>query len=378
MRRAFLEVPRELFVPEVAAAQGLEAVYHDQPIVTRKDARGAPVSSSSQPGIMAPMLDELDLGPGLRVLEVGAGTGYNAALLATIVGHRGRVVSLDIDPETARAARRALRAGGYKARVLARDGRDGWPSAAPYDRIMITASAPEVPRALCGQLTADGLLELPLRFSAARHGRQAIVVLRRSESGLDSIRLFPGGFMALRDEATSAAPAPSAHLGATETVDGRWRGHASLEGEPLKHLGASARRRLLSVALHDPDVTTLGLRAPAPGLLLFVSLALPDTMVVESWRREGAGIGVIDAAGTGLTMLGGTPRHITRIERYGNAPAATPLLEAVEEWVALGRPGPDDLRIGIRYGAARRRRGAWRTIRRGRSLMELHWRGRAP
>ncbi len=374
MREAFLEVPRELFVPDIAATQGLEAVYRDQALVTRKDARGAPVSSSSQPGVMAPMLDELDLRPGMRVLEVGAGTGYNAALIATIVGRRGRVVSVDIDPDIARRARRALRTGGYKARVLARDGRRGWPSAEPYDRIMITASSSEVPRTLYDQLTANGLLELPLRFSQSRHGRQAIVVLRRSDRGLDSVKVFPGAFMGLRDRPDGAATDADAHLGATETIERTVRGHASLQGAPLKRLGTRGRRRLLGVSLQDPEVTALGLRAPMHALSMFVSLALPDSIVVEGRHDRGAGIGVVDMNGSGLTMLAGTWRHLTRIERYGKAPAATPLLQAVEEWVALGRPGLDDLRISVTYGA--RRRGAWRTVRRGRSLIGFDWASR--
>lgn len=378
VRDAFLAVPRELFVAELAAAEGLEAVYRNQPLVTRKDTRGAPVSSSSQPGVMVSMLDELDLRPGLRVLEVGAGTGYNAALIATIVGSGGRVVSVDIDREIAATARRALRTGGYKARVLARDGRDGWPSGAPYDRIMITASSLEVPPALCDQLTGDGLLELPLRFSQSRHGQQAIVVLRRSDSGLDSVNVFPGAFMGLRDRPDCAAPAPGAYLGATETIERTWRGHTSLEGAPLKRLGRLGRRRLLGVALQDPEVTALGLRAPAYALRLFVSLALPESVVVEGRYDRGAGIGVVDVEGSGLTMLAGTWRHITRIERYGKAPAATPLLEAVEDWVALGRPGLDDLRINVRYGRGRRRHGAWRAVRCGRSLMSFDWAQRAP
>src|SRR6266511_1066910 len=87
---AFLAVPRERFVPEAAERDGLEAVYADRPILTRRDARGFPTSSSSQPAIMAAMLDALCLRPGQRVLEVGAGTGYNAALLTGLAGPTGR------------------------------------------------------------------------------------------------------------------------------------------------------------------------------------------------------------------------------------------------------------------------------------------------
>ena len=97
---AFAEVPREQFVPELLEREGLEAVYRDEAVVTKRDARGMPLSSSSQPAIMAKMLELLDLRSGQRVLEIGAGTGYNAALLAHIVGPAGQVTSVDVDPKT--------------------------------------------------------------------------------------------------------------------------------------------------------------------------------------------------------------------------------------------------------------------------------------
>src|SRR5262249_49722914 len=113
VRRAFLAVPREAFLP----GRPLSEVYRDVAIPTRFDAQGFPKSSSSQPAIMAAMLEQLDLQPGQRVLEIGAGTGYNAALLKELVGAAGRVVSIDLDPQVAREARAALRATGHRVRV---------------------------------------------------------------------------------------------------------------------------------------------------------------------------------------------------------------------------------------------------------------------
>jgi protein-L-isoaspartate(D-aspartate) O-methyltransferase len=111
VERAFLTVPRELFVVAVAAREGLEAVYRDDAIVIKRDALGRPASSSSQPSIMAAMLEQLQVRPGQRVLEVGAGSGYNAALLSSLVGPGGHVVSVELDEEVARAARAALTGG---------------------------------------------------------------------------------------------------------------------------------------------------------------------------------------------------------------------------------------------------------------------------
>jgi protein-L-isoaspartate(D-aspartate) O-methyltransferase len=82
VREAFLATPREAFIPSVATERGLSVVYRDEAFPTKLDAGGGAISSSSQPQIMALMLEELRLSPGDRVLEIGAGTGYNAALLA--------------------------------------------------------------------------------------------------------------------------------------------------------------------------------------------------------------------------------------------------------------------------------------------------------
>src|SRR5690606_30867846 len=162
---AFEAVPRELFLAEHAQRHGLAAVYRDEPIVTRRDAAGTPLSSSSQPAIMARMLEMLGVRPGQRVLEIGAGTGYNAALLAHLVGEEGTVVSVDVDADTAVAARRALLTAGAGARVEVGDGARGWPPGAPYDAVIATASTEAVPRAWFDQLRPGGTLVVPLRLS---------------------------------------------------------------------------------------------------------------------------------------------------------------------------------------------------------------------
>src|SRR4051812_11972496 len=160
VRDALLETPRELFLPEHAERDGLEAVYRDEAIVTKRSRHGMPLSSSSQPAIMALMLEQLELAEGMRILEIGAGTGYNAALLARLVGPAGSVTTVDVDPELARGARRALRAAGRKARVVVGDGRHGFADRAPYDRIVVTASAEAIPRPWLDQLAGYGALQV--------------------------------------------------------------------------------------------------------------------------------------------------------------------------------------------------------------------------
>ncbi|MEE1792074.1 methyltransferase domain-containing protein [Streptomyces sp. BE308] len=196
-RAAFEDVPRHLFVPyfSVGGVRGYERlwgedpdpvrrgrwlreVYADAPLATRiRD--GELISSSSQPSLMALMLDELDVRDGHTVLEIGAGTGYNAALLSHRLGDRA-VTTVDLDPEITESARRHLAAAGYRPAVITGDGARGCPARAPYDRIIATCTLPSVPWAWPAQCRdgarilapfATGLISLRVRDTA--HGRSA-------------------------------------------------------------------------------------------------------------------------------------------------------------------------------------------------------------
>ena len=120
IERAFDQVPREAFLPGVA----IEQVYSGHMIPTKHDTSGSLVSSSSEVGVMASMIEMCELAPGHRVLEIGAGTGYNAAILATVVGERGEVTTVDIDAACVQEARDHLATAGLN-RVSVVDA-DGW------------------------------------------------------------------------------------------------------------------------------------------------------------------------------------------------------------------------------------------------------------
>ncbi len=348
VRRAFLAVPRERFLPEISKGEGLERVYQNQAIVTAHDERGIPTSSSSQPSMMASMLEQLDLRPGQRVLEVGAGTGYNAALLAKIVGARGRVISVELDAATARGARRGLASVKSRAKVVRGDGREGWPRLGPYDRIIVTASTPTVTRAWHEQLAEGGLLELPL---VHRPGQvQAIVTLRKQAQALRSEAVLYGGFMPLRDAPGAPVAPPPPSLGATERIGDQSRSLAQLSGEALRRLSAARRQRLLSLALSEPRTHELGLRAPRPALNLYLMIEAPEDRLVGGWAR----IGVIGENGDGLALMAGGASTFTRIESYGDSDAERVLLSLIEGWKQRGRPAGHDLRVEVGFppGAA--------------------------
>ncbi|MDT4995635.1 MAG: protein-L-isoaspartate(D-aspartate) O-methyltransferase [Actinoplanes sp.] len=158
--QAFGTVPREQFLPGV----DLETVYNRRQIVTKRDSHGAALSSASSPSLVADMLEQLDVRPRQHVLEIGAATGINAALLAELTGPGGTVVSIELDEDLADGARGGLARAGYDTvEVICGDGALGYPDAAPYDRIIVTAGAWDISAAWWDQLTDDGRIVVPLR-----------------------------------------------------------------------------------------------------------------------------------------------------------------------------------------------------------------------
>jgi protein-L-isoaspartate(D-aspartate) O-methyltransferase len=372
VRRAFLAVPRECFVPEIAARDGLATVYApDTALVTATDARGVPISSSSAPAIMAPMLEALDLAQGLRVLEVGAGTGYNAALLRTLVGEAGRVVSIDIEPAFARRARRALREAGHHCSIVVGDGELGWPPGAPFDRIIATASADHVPQAWRDQLADGGLVELPLRLSAGSP-LQAVVTLRRDGDRLVSTSIIPGSFMPLRgSDGSSPGIGTDPSLRALSSGGGPPTTLAAISGLSLDSLTPGAARRSLATLLGPSHGRRTLPPGAAAGLMLFLAWA-GDRSLVYYTRHRRYGVAVLDRTGASVAALTRLPGGPGRIETWGDDRARGALEAQMARWERLGRPTLADLRITVRYGEDATPK-AWRSIRVGDSVVTLDW-----
>lgn len=151
--RAMAAVDRAHFVPEVYRREA----YRDAPLPIGEG------QTISAPHMVAMMCDVLDLRPGHRVLEVGAGSGYQAAVMARMVAPGGRVYTVERLPALAEGARRNLAAAGVQgATVVLGDGSRGLPEHAPYDRIAVTCAAPEVPPPLLAQLAPGGRMAIPL------------------------------------------------------------------------------------------------------------------------------------------------------------------------------------------------------------------------
>ena len=175
-------VPRELFVPESVRPQA----YDDRPL---------PIGfgqTISQPFIVSLMTELLDPKKNHRVLEIGAGSGYQAAILSLLAGE---LYSIEIVPELARSAAETLRSLGFR-NVLVRegDGYRGWPEKAPFDRIILTAAPPEIPQTLLDELRPGGRLVAPVGVEA-----QDLVVVEKSADGKTTTRsVLPVRFVPMK------------------------------------------------------------------------------------------------------------------------------------------------------------------------------------
>jgi len=202
---ALRTVPREQFLPERLA----ELAYDDTPLPIGEE------QTISQPYVVALMAEALELRPEDRVLEIGAGSGYAAAVLSRIARE---VWTVERHASLAREARERMERLGYRnVQVVHGDGTLGWPERAPYDAIVVAAGGPEVPPALLGQLAPGGRLVIPI--GPDPRNQSLVRVRRRPEGGhvredLGGVRFVPLiGAQGWREEAGGFAPAPQAPVG---------------------------------------------------------------------------------------------------------------------------------------------------------------------
>jgi protein-L-isoaspartate(D-aspartate) O-methyltransferase len=364
------QVPRHVFVPGVELAEA----YRDRAIVTHhRD--GVPTSSSSQPTIVAAMLQQLRPPPGGSVLEIGAGTGYNAALLAGLVGPSGRVVTVDISPEVADEARGHLSdAGVANVEVICGDGALGWADGAPYDGIIVTAGASDLAPAWVGQLGPDGRLVLPLSI---RGVQQSVAFVRadgmRAGGHLRSDEVCEGAFMPLEgamantDERQPVLVHRGVHVetAADAAVDVGMIGDALAERGPVVPIGVTAWGREVVASLRR----WIAFHEQASALLIYIGPAeaaeasgVPAVATVTRGvtRRSSpcvlgpAGFAVLDVAAPPAIVnppsgAGGPgPRRLLElgVRACGDAGReAARLRELVLAWDAAGRPEAERLRI---------------------------------
>jgi protein-L-isoaspartate(D-aspartate) O-methyltransferase len=186
---AMRKVPRHLFVPEPQRAQA----YGDYPLPIGHD------QTISQPYIVAFMTQGLKVEPHHRVLEIGTGSGYQAAILGVLAME---VYTIEIIEPLAASARATLAAQGHtNVHVRHGNGYLGWPEHAPYDRIMVTAAPEEVPPALVQQLRVGGLMAIPVGTF-----NQELRIMRRTATGLETLETLPVRFVPMTGKPKPPAP----------------------------------------------------------------------------------------------------------------------------------------------------------------------------
>lgn len=349
---AFSRVPRHVFVPEIEPA----AAYRDEAFVIKCGPDGLPVSSSSQPAMMAIMLDQLGLEPGHRVLEIGTGTGYNAAVMSAVVGTGGEVVTVDIDPELVARARSSLLAAGYdRVTVKCADGGYGDPAGAPFDRVIVTAGAWDIAPAWFSQLAPGGRLVLPLSI----RGIQLSVGLQRAGEGWLSTSAWRCGFV--RMLGAFAGPEEVIRLEEPSALAFQISDGCPVDAEALRAAlaGSDAFDEPVSVPLATvADVADLDLwlTMTAGELDRLTVLAAPGgwprLAPVPPFGALVAGATAADELGIAMLMPADPSRPepeadwsgaVVRGLGPGGPDLAVQLAGLCAQWADLGRPGSHDL-----------------------------------
>jgi protein-L-isoaspartate(D-aspartate) O-methyltransferase len=306
-------------------------VYTDRAFVT-KQIDGIGVSSSSQPGIMAVMLEQLALEPGQRVQEIGAGTGYNAALLSELAGLGGHVTTVDIDADTAAGAEEHLRLAGYDCvQVVTGDGGLGFPDNAPYDRIIATASCWQIPQPWIDQLVEGGVLVVPFRLN----GVHAALAFRKRGDALISERACECGFMPLRGafgKLHADMVAPNVGVWADCDVDRTMKQSVTdllpQEREVRVRFPRGRDRRngpLYYLSLQG-RVVLQPIRRPIGSESTFLLLVSPESAIGLRWNGPRRG----------------------KVTLLGTDEALDFLADALRRWRAEGQPDVRDLRMAVR------------------------------
>ncbi|MGW1275511.1 methyltransferase domain-containing protein [Streptomyces tsukubensis] len=315
--RAFAETPREVFVPRftLTGPDGrrevgpgtpgyLDAVYTDTTLTIRRDSAGTPVSSSSQPSLMARMLEAFTVPDHARILEIGTGTGYNTALLCHRLG-ADRVTTIDVDPDLTTTARERLAASGHNPLVLTGDGTQGHPEGAPYDGILATCGVDRLPSAWPQQVRPGGIIVTNIG--------NGVTILTVDEDGTAAGPFLTDDamFMRARPEPGHTAPAANQFTGPVMNSTGKVRTEQPpVPADEIVHATAHEiwmlHHDVLAMTLHPDGTLVHGLVHPPTG----------------SWAR-------IIPDGDHVTVEHGGPRNLWA-ER----------LDLTAQWASAGRPGP--------------------------------------
>ncbi len=370
VENAFLAVPRELFVPGIAATQGLEAVYQNDPLLTK--VRGAQtISTSTQPSLMAEMLQFLKPLPGQKILEIGSGTGYNAALLAHLVGPKGQVVSVELEADLVEQAKKNLQTLGLddRVQVVAADGWKAYAPFAPYDGIIVTAHSDDIAPTWIEQLKIGGRLVLPL-FLSPEIGTPAVVAFRHEGETLESFNITDALFLSMQGEHKVQNGSMWDNSSAVVIRDEDNK-HILVEmgSHSWLHIDVERKAGLLAAWLSGGEVVQLDEEIPSyANFAWYMDLRYGKNNLfqIRMFYEKGR-LGSNRKAGIGFVELENDPLSLALLIKPDNVenqkssssvllcgpnakvPLST-LLSVIKEWKELGAVGTQDLHIRVHKG----------------------------
>jgi protein-L-isoaspartate(D-aspartate) O-methyltransferase len=337
---AYLDTPRHLCVTryrqwgtkawhevrEANLAEHLATLYANRPLILFGDDDDEVPSTISEPSFVLHMLDLLQLRPGQAVFELGAGSGWNAALMGRLVGPAGQVFSLEIIPEVAKMARASLETLGItNVQIVAADGGEGYAPGAPYDRAIFAAGTYDLPRCFYAQMRDRGLLLLVLKNTG---GGDNLFLLRKTADHFESLESEPCGFVQLRGKYAIK----------------------NLEPTPLDMLpewAALQPHEIAKTPFWWGGKGKAGLMRRTLGIRSFLSITEPDfrafkTEKAETRARAEHFFGLWDQAHQSLVVA-----KDDGLIAYGSVVAKERLLQRVRQWVDLGMPSAACMRLQI-------------------------------
>ncbi len=311
---------------------------------------GQPIPQSSSPTVIAAALRLLEVPPGARVLEVGTGSGYSTALLAHLVGSLGFVVSLDVDSNLVKRANSLLAKDNLAhVKAIAADGRDGYSTEAPFDRIIVWATADILPLTWIEQLSPGGLIVVPVRLRQLATAVAIARIRKDLNKNLVGERVIPGAFVPLTDKplsrwygyAQDADIKAEIKTGNAQETDVIWASAEWLRREqPMGE--AEQILQLMQVASQQdsplyPDEDVEALRA-------YLLATYPEGLTTAYTQALGLAIGCSQPGSLALLSLCG--------EGYaavGEREAAAKLSDWISSWRAALRPSFEQLRPVLEY-----------------------------
>ncbi len=333
LEQAFLTIPRALFLPGLPP----EVVYSDDAIAIKRAADGTVIASSSQPSMMALMLEQLNLKPGMNVLEIGTGTGYNAAIMQHLVGPTGLVTTIELDPQIGEAAMDNLaRAGMAAVKVVIGDGAAGFAPRASYDRIIATAGIWDIPAAWVRQLKPRGILVAPLWLEGFQYSAAFEL---QSDGTLYSDTNYPCGFVRLRG--AGMGEEGSFRVGSLLTVQANAATIDPAQLQMLLSQSLDAEIAYLPRASSLEVTWSLGpfvMLALPPGFT-FAVFQIPDDQ--QAYGIRGSGFALIAPGSACFVPAQGDGE----IYSFGSSDALIALQTIIPQWEAAGKPRSALLRI---------------------------------